>query len=332
MTATERDADASPRAPDPSRVRAARVEARRVDAGGRFREVLEFFGDGPERLAGCTHVPMDEPVGGVVMCPSLFNEFLKNYRREVALARALAARGLAVQRFQYRGTGNSDGHPMDTSFETMCDDALAAAARLAEMTGIVAPAFVATRFGALVAASAARARPGPPVVLVEPVVEADRFFAEGFKNKLYTAGIRMKQEAEEAAKGGPRTVDDVIAVLEADGAVDVLGYTVSRALFRSSSGMSLAGLLGGSPASKLVVQLGGDQAVRPELARMAESLRRRGARVDVRQVGVREQWWLPEEREGVPGEVESRPHALDDEDPLVGLVGDWLRERLEPAP
>lgn len=57
------------------------------------------------------------PSWAVVVCPPTLAAFPSNYGREVAAARALAARGYAVQRIHYRGTGNSDGDATEVAFE-----------------------------------------------------------------------------------------------------------------------------------------------------------------------------------------------------------------------
>lgn len=300
-----------------------------VDPAGGFRDVLGYLGSGSDRVASCTHLPATgEAAGGVVACPSLFNEFLKNYRREVVLARELARRGMATVRLQYRGTANSDGDPTSTTFESMVADVALAAEHLATEVRGAPRAVLATRFGALPAAGWVAAHPGLPLVLVEPVTTAEAFFTEGFRNRLFTAGIRIKRSTDVA---GPRSVQDLLAELETAGVVDLLGYSLGRELYRSTSQLALAEMLGGHGRPVLVVQLGADRPLRPELAQLAEALRAASCDVELVRLGDREQWWLPDEREEAPGAVESRPHGLTGADPLVAAVGDWLATHLDAA-
>lgn len=304
-----------------------------ADPAGRFRDVLGYLGTGSDRLAACTHLPAPGTpvVGGVVVCPSLFNEFLKNYRREVSLSRALAARGIVTVRFAYRGTGNSDGHELDTTLGSMVEDAATALDHATTVVGTTvvgggpAPVVIGTRFGALVAARAAADRPGAAVVLVEPVATASAYFEEGFRNRLFAAGIRTRRDDD---SGGARRVEDLLAQIETEGVVDLLGYSVGRDLYRSCQGASVVGSMGPGPRSVLVVQLGAAQPVRADISKLASGLEEGSVEVAVERVGGKEQWWLPEEREGVPGAAEARPHGLDDDDPLVDVVGAWVSAHL----
>jgi alpha-beta hydrolase superfamily lysophospholipase len=98
-------------------------------------EEVAFVGDLGNRMFSVLHRPLDSPVAAVVLCPSLYADAIHNYRREVELARALAARGIAVQRFQYRGTGQSDGNDLDITYERLCDDSQEVLAHAAAATG-----------------------------------------------------------------------------------------------------------------------------------------------------------------------------------------------------
>jgi hypothetical protein len=303
----------------------------RVDEAGGYQEILEFFGDGDERLAGCTNLPLGEIVGGVVVCSSLYNEYMKNYRREVVLGRALAAEGIAVQRFSYRGTGNSDGEPEDTTFESLQDDARAAAGRLLEVAGVRRPSYLATRFGALVAGGAAA--DGAPLALLEPVLEANRFFLEGIRAKASGDVVKVQREAGAPgvdASAGPTTMAAFVELLDAAGAVDVLGYTVGRDFYHSASGRTLSAELGAGPRPILLMQLGG-ATVSQGLVRAADAWRAGGCDVEIAQAGEREQWWFAEERMQKPGEAESKPHGLTADDPVVATVCDWLVRQLTGA-
>ena len=80
------------------------------------------------------------------------------------LARRLASRGLAVGRFHYVGTGNSDGDLGDVTIAGMAADAAAVAAALAAASGTDRIGFVATRLGSLPASSVASGWPGTRLV------------------------------------------------------------------------------------------------------------------------------------------------------------------------
>ncbi|MGQ0669868.1 MAG: alpha/beta hydrolase, partial [Actinomycetota bacterium] len=148
----------------------APVQASWVETSTGIRETASFFGSASERLFGVMHTPPAAPSGGVVVCSPLYAEFARNYRREVLLGRALAERGIAVQRFHYRGSGHSDGQPGAMTFASMLGDAAVAAERLVGETGVRRVAFVATRWAALVAAAAA-ARYDSPLSLWQPSVD-----------------------------------------------------------------------------------------------------------------------------------------------------------------
>ena len=99
------------------------------------------------------------PVGAVLVVPPLLHEWQRGYRLFALLADALAARGVATLRFDYRGCGESSGE--DESFlpSRGIDDAGAMLAELGRR--IARPAAVlAVRAGALLADRMAR----PPEV------------------------------------------------------------------------------------------------------------------------------------------------------------------------
>ncbi len=171
--------------------------ARRIDRARAISEEASFFRSGSHRLFGVLHRPTAPAAGGLVVCPSIHAEFIAGYRIEVSLARALASRGIAVQRFHYYGTGHSGGEADETSFATMRADALAAAERLSKHAEVGGPAFLGTRFGALVAASAASEHPESSLLLVEPTLEARRFFRDAWR------AVLIRDVKEGIAPSGP---------------------------------------------------------------------------------------------------------------------------------
>jgi uncharacterized protein len=68
-----------------------------------------YFGPPTRRLFGVYHAPSEPPRGAVLMCPPLLNEHFRSYRFFSQVASQLAGAGLACLRFDYLGTGDSDG-------------------------------------------------------------------------------------------------------------------------------------------------------------------------------------------------------------------------------
>ncbi len=251
----------------------------RVDATDGVREEVAFFG-GAQRLFGVTYAP-DQPTAGVVICSPIHAELLRNYRREVVLARSLARLGYAVQRFQYRGAGNSDGDPADTTYESLCEDAGAAADRLVEMTGASQLVFAGTRLGAVVAASAGRMAGARALAMWEPVLNGDRYFREIFRGRL-VSGLKTSEDGDRKPQ----------EELDATGSVDVLGYSVDRPLHDSIRARRLLDEAAAAPPHALLVQIGGSRSLRSEFASLVDRWRGAGVSVQTHQMEGSEPWWF----------------------------------------
>lgn len=283
--------------------------ATRVDREAGIREVAEFFGPGRSKIFGFTHLPLDRSVGGVVICSPLQAEFVRNYRREVLLGRALAARGFAVQRFHYRGFGHSDGESNDATFDSMREDALAAANRLLEYSGVTNVALMGTRWGSLVAGAAARNFVGAPLILWEPVVDASRFFREVFR-------WRLVHDLKEGIPSG-RSGEALIAELRDIGSVDILGYSIDLALYESGAGRNLTQIVEEEPRSILLIQLNRNHALRREYADIVSRWRENGFNVETQAIPHDEPWWFG----GGGGNLKQ---VLDLGNTMVDLTVAWL--------
>lgn len=254
---------------------------RKVDENGVY-EIAEFFGHAGTKLFGVTHLPMRDISGALVVCSPLYAEAIRNYRREVELARRLATLGVAVQRFHYRGSGNSDGVSTDISFESLRTDALAAVERLTQHTQVSGVAFLGTRLGALVAASVAAEFTEAPLVLWDPVIAGARYFREVFRYRI----LHELRSGIEAPRGG-RSLEES---LKTSGSVDIFAYRISEGLLASTAGRGLASELGGGPRPVLFLQLG--TPLRRECADVIDSWKRSGFEVDVEFVDGEEPWWF----------------------------------------
>lgn len=91
-----------------------------------------------EVLAGSLETPAPgvEPAPAVLLCHGFTGHKSEDGRLFVRLARALAGDGIASFRFDFRGSGDSDGDFADLTLERELEDARAALDRLAGAPGI----------------------------------------------------------------------------------------------------------------------------------------------------------------------------------------------------
>ena len=193
-----------------------------VDTDTGTSERVFYFGPTEAKMIGWLHVPSGQARAAIVICPSTEAEMAQTRRREVLLARSLACRGFAVQRFQYRGSGNSYGDPSGMTFSSMLDDAAAAARHLSDATGVSAMGFVGVRLGGIVAAAAA-GQIGPcPLVLWEPALDGRSHLREALRRRLMQD---IKRVQDDSAR--PST-ESLIAELQDCGRVDIGGHPLSQ--------------------------------------------------------------------------------------------------------
>jgi alpha/beta superfamily hydrolase len=282
--------------------------ASRVDEAARVREEALFVGDGPKRVFASVRLPLEgAATAGVVLCPALHEDFMRTYRKETLLARFLAPRGLAVLRFDYVGMGNSDGDAEDASFESMTENALASASWLRARAEVDAIAFVGTRWGAMVAAAAARDHDAP-LALWEPALDGRGYFREAFRaNRIHAAKERRAHESE------PSTAEE----LRSRDVVDVLGYPLRRSFYEDANERRLDAELGDRPRRLLLVQVGRGERLRPDYERLAAGLGERGFDVESAAIDGDETWWFT----GARWQAEERRPGTQR---LVERTADWL--------
>lgn len=120
-------------------------------------EVFDFEGPRGYRLSGRLEVPAATPLGWAVLahCFTCGKDSLAASR----IARALAARGIGVLRFDFAGLGTSGGAFAESSFAADVDDLVAAGHALAE-AGKVPALLIGHSLGGAAALMAAGAMPG----------------------------------------------------------------------------------------------------------------------------------------------------------------------------
>jgi alpha-beta hydrolase superfamily lysophospholipase len=116
---------------------------------------------------------------GVLICPPLGHEQVHSHRTLRHLADRLAAQGFAVLRFDYHGTGDSDGTEYDPQrLATWQKNVSDAAAWLRDTAGCQKISLVGLRMGAALAALYAEHHEVESLVLWAPMVKGRRYVRE----------------------------------------------------------------------------------------------------------------------------------------------------------
>jgi pimeloyl-ACP methyl ester carboxylesterase len=130
-----------------------------------------FFGPSNQQIFASYH----PPVGGggqvlTVICPPLFNEYMRTQLALRELAISLAERGQHVLRFDYRGTGDSFGDLGEVAVSDWIEDIALAVREGRELSGSSVVQLLGVRAGALLACrSAGASNDVQRLVLWDPV-------------------------------------------------------------------------------------------------------------------------------------------------------------------
>lgn len=134
-----------------------------------------YFGPAERRLFGVFH-PADGPAKALVlMCPPLLHEQARSYRFFSQMAVQLAGAGLACLRFDYFGTGDSEGDDGAFLPDDTRHDLATAAAELRACAGDAPLILLAVRGSALLAYRDAHAIGASALWLWQPVVDGDAY-------------------------------------------------------------------------------------------------------------------------------------------------------------
>ena len=256
------------------------------------------------RVFYVTERPHELAAFAVLIATPLFSERLKNNRREVLLSRALAAAGVPTVRFHYLDTGNSDDSPTGPTTESLIASTNAAAEHLAETTNLPIRAVVGTRLAATVLAHADH---GAPYYSVwDPVHKGSSWLREVLRTRIIVA-----------MKGG-NTVSqsDLDKIMERDGEVDIVGFSINASLAESVKDFALPTDDQSIKALQVTLfrqsELGG--AERRALEAWAPNL---DSPMSVTN-DVEESWWFHQNTNLLPDDIEETYEAT------VQRVAEWI--------
>lgn len=181
----------------------------------------------------------------LLLAPPFAEEMNKSRRMLALLAQRLAGLGWGVVLPDPAGTGDSWGDFGDARYETWLSDLLAAA-RWVETRGGRVGAVLGLRFGALLGADLARQLPAVDRLLFwQPALTGADVLNQFLRLRMAAALVGKGDDAGKPAAS--ETAASLRARLEAGESLEIAGYTLSPALYRSVSGLELAQCLPARP-------------------------------------------------------------------------------------
>jgi len=224
-----------------------------------MEEPLFFTVDGL-RLFGVLHLPEGAARDcGLVFCAPFAEEHKQGYRVFVELARRLEAAGFPCLRFDYRGTGDSEGPFAAFSLAGAVRDIGSAAALLRQRAGVARIGLIGLRLGASLAwRAAAEGLEASHLVLWQPIADGDLFYRLNIRRML----VRQMMTAGKAS--GERATGD-------EATIDLDGFLVRRATCEEIRALDLrAGVR--PPAPSLLIQCSHSKEPSAELRPLVEKL------------------------------------------------------------
>ena len=198
------------------------------------------FGAAGRRLFGLYLPPSGEATRNesILLCNPFGQEAIRSHRLFRALGDRLSRSGFHVMRFDYFGTGDSDGDDDAGDIDTWKSDIVRASSELTKLSGTGRVAWIGVRLGATLCAMASSATPRVPekLLLWDPVVQGTKYLqllesahSDGLKADY---GERWDNEA------------DLRELATSSAGTEVLGFPMGVAMREELSSITLASFAG----------------------------------------------------------------------------------------
>ncbi|MDN4056984.1 hydrolase 2, exosortase A system-associated [Massilia sp. YIM B02769] len=247
-----------------------------------------FFLDTADGPRFCLyHAPVGECRGALVYLHPFAEEMNRSRRMAALQARAFAAQGIAVLLLDLHGCGDSAGDFGDASWDGWLRDIAAARGWLETKTGCTAGLW-GLRLGALLAVCHAQRAPRPParLLLWQPVT-----IGSGYLNGF----LRLKLAGELLAGGSDSGGTDALReALKAGESLEIAGYTLGPALADGIDGADARALAPRCTIDWCEVVAAPERPLPPAAARVVETWRLQGSRVNVHLAAGPQFWAAPE--------------------------------------
>jgi len=216
-----------------------------------------YFSNDGQQIAGTVHLPNGVgPFPAVVLYHGFTGHRTEAHFLFVKTSRALEQAGIASLRFDFRGSGESEGRFQDMTIESEVSDALAAFSTLAELPEVDEKRMgvLGLSLGGLVAAS-----------------------VTGFEKRVKST-VLWSAVASLAETIGRRLTDEAKRSLQSDGYVDIGAHALGKGFFETMNAFDPLQLIAKSSQPLLVVHGAADESVPPEHADRYEAKAGHGLR------------------------------------------------------
>ena len=204
---------------------------RQIDRDGPSLECAGYFTVSGAALYTVLH-EVPDPVARVLLVGPFASERHFSYHPWVRWARYLAARGIEVLRYDYRGLGESTGEFEEMGFDHWSEDVELLGTWLSSRSQGVPLLLHGLEIGAILAARSFERELGDGLLLWSPPAHANQALRSSL---MRWAGLEQLFESAE----NRRSAADYIRQLEQGLCIEVAGYQWSSALWRSSFNLRL---------------------------------------------------------------------------------------------